>query len=190
MGFGLGLWLWKTLDEPRRLLVAFLGLSGMLGVLEAGLRIAGQKNAWVGAFWELAIVSTLFSALVLRCGQPTRNVAKLIQLLALCTWCAYFLYSGQFGAFSGGFHAALCIVGVGLAALVIINQQARPEDLWLGWVTMALMAIDILPNAASCDWLGSKESARALWCARNGLWCVGYAAFAYSLSVANRGNKC
>lgn len=181
IGFALGLWLWRTLDRSNRHLVAFLGLSGLLGVLAAGLRIAGKTNAWVGDIWELVILVTLFQALLLRSSIRIRNVAKLSQLFLVASWVAYFIFAGKFGEFSSGFHVAVCIVGLGIAACAVISN---PGAAFLACIVMTALFVDILPHAASQNWLNIHHFApRSLWVFRNSIWCLAYIGMAASLGL-------
>jgi hypothetical protein len=193
LGAALGWWRWAALSRSQRHLAAFLGASGLLGLLSAALRIGGFENAWAGNLWKLAVPVLLFPALVFALPARSRLVYWVIHRLAIIAWLIYFMLLGNLFKFTTAYHACICVATVLLSLTVLYecyfhaSNSPKNASFIVAIVCAVVFTCDILPHSAHIGWLSrSGQDPMLLWLFRNAIWCAGYATMAYSLTIEEK----
>lgn len=213
--FGLlaGMARFGKLGTPRKLVTAFLGVSGACGLGQTFFRALGYSPACFGNIWELAVLGLLLPALMMMMRAHLRQVFKPLQGMAVLVWLVVFLGAGDLpkpiGLASLGFYALLAA-----ASFTVISQFV--EDGHNAWkkpgfviafgcmvaafsdVIMLVVKLRVMQDMATAhmSWdafaiVNTHEASVLVWVttARNFLWCVAYGLIGYSMTLEGRCNR-
>lgn len=190
VGCLVGLWRWKSLDAPRRLLVAFLGASAFCGLGQVMLRSMGFGTAWFGNLWDLAALTLFLPVCMKMMRCYFKRLLRPIQGLAIMGWVFFNITLGGIAMpedyLSMGFQGLLAVAGALLLSQSLDDSaELRHKPAFIvSLVALCMGLFGALVSFAMPHWMElGKEFLIVLMTIYNAGWCGAYLLLAYSLTI-------